>query len=195
MIVIGITGSIATGKSTVGRIFKQLKIPVFDSDHEVHNMLSNDIKIINSIVNIFGNVTDKFGKIDRDKLGKMIFFDSLKRKSLEKIIHPKIKLKQKKFIKFHRRNRHKKVVLDIPLIFETKTQKEFDKIIVVWSPTRIQYIRALKRKNMTESKLKAIISNQMPQHQKKLHADLSIPSSLGIYETRKRILRWLIREF
>ena len=195
MIVIGITGSIATGKSTVGRIFKQLKIPVFDSDHEVHNMLSNDIKIINSIVNIFGNVTDKFGKIDRDKLGKMIFFDSLKRKSLEKIIHPKIKLKQKKFIKFHRRNRHKKVVLDIPLIFETKTQKEFDKIIVVWSPRRIQYIRALKRKNMTESKLKAIISNQMPQHQKKLHADLSIPSSLGIYETRKRILRWLIREF
>ena len=195
MIVIGITGSIATGKSTVGRIFKQLKIPVFDSDHEVHNMLSNDIKIINSIVNMFGNVTDKFGKIDRDKLGKMIFFDSLKRKSLEKIIHPKIKLKQKKFIKFHRRNRHKKVVLDIPLIFETKTQKEFDKIIVVWSPTRIQYIRALKRKNMTESKLKAIISNQMPQHQKKLHADLSIPSSLGIYETRKRILRWLIREF
>ena len=158
-------------------------------------MLSNDIKIINSIVNIFGNVTDKFGKIDRDKLGKMIFFDSLKRKSLEKIIHPKIKLKQKKFIKFHRRNRHKKVVLDIPLIFETKSQKEFDKIIVVWSPRRIQYIRALKRKNMTESKLKAIISNQMPQHQKKLHADLSIPSSLGIYETRKRILRWLIREF
>ena len=195
MIVIGLTGSIATGKSTVGRIFKQLKIPVFDSDLEVHNMLSNDIKIINSIVNIFGNVTDKFGKIDRDKLGKMIFFDSLKRKSLEKIIHPKIKLKQKKFIKFHRRNRHKKVVLDIPLIFETKTQKEFDKIIVVWSPRRIQYIRALKRKNMTESKLKAIISNQMPQHQKKLHADLSIPSSLGIYETRKRILRWLIREF
>ena len=195
MIVIGLTGSIATGKSTVGRIFKQLKIPVFDSDHEVHNMLSNDIKIINSIVNIFGSVTDKFGKIDRDKLGKMIFFDSLKRKSLEKIIHPKIKLKQKKFIKFHRRNRHKKVVLDIPLIFETKTQKEFDKIIVVWSPRRIQYIRALKRKNMTESKLKAIISNQMPQHQKKLHADLSIPSSLGIYETRKRILRWLIREF
>ena len=195
MIVIGLTGSIATGKSTVGRIFKQLKIPVFDSDHEVHNMLSNDIKIINSIVSIFGNVTDKSGKIDRDKLGKKIFFDSLKRKSLEKIIHPKIKLKQKKFIKFHRRNRYKKVVLDIPLIFETKTQKEFDKIIVVWSPRRIQYIRALKRKNMTESKLKAIISNQMPQHQKKLQADLSIPSSLGIYETRKRILKWLIREF
>ena len=73
--------------------------------------------------------------------------------------------------------------------------KEFDKIIVVWSPRRIQYIRALKRKNMTESKLKAIISNQMPQHQKKLQADLSIPSSLGIYETRKRILKWLIREF
>ena len=193
MIVIGLTGSIATGKSTVGRIFKQLKIPVFDSDHEVHNMLSNDIKIINSIVSIFGNVTDKFGKIDRDKLGKKIFFDSLKRKSLEKIIHPKIKLKQKKFIKFHRRNRHKKVVLDIPLIFETKSQKEFDKIIVVWSPRRIQYIRALKRKNMTESKLKAIISNQMPQYQKRLHADLSIPSSLGIYETRKRLLRWLIR--
>ena len=195
MIVIGITGSIATGKSTVGRIFKQLKIPVFDSDHEVHNLLSNDIKIINSIVSIFGNVTDEFGKIDRDKLGKKIFFDSLKRKSLEKIIHPKIKFRQKKFIKFHRRNRHKKVVLDIPLIFETNTQKEFDKIIVVWSPKRLQYLRALKRKNMTESKLKAIISNQMPQYEKRLHADLSIPSSLGIYETRKRILRWLIREF
>ena len=64
MIVIGLTGSIATGKSTVGKIFKQLKIPVFDSDHEVHKMLSNDIKIINSIVSTFGNVTDKFGKID-----------------------------------------------------------------------------------------------------------------------------------
>ena len=146
MIVIGLTGSIATGKSTVGRIFKQLKIPVFDSDHEVHNMLSNDIKIINSIVSIFGNVTDKFGKIDRDKLGKKIFFDSLKRKSLEKIIHPKIKLKQKKFIKFHRRNRHKKVVLDIPLIFETKTKEKLNEKIVI-----SMFSKKLKKMKMKEA--------------------------------------------
>ena len=74
---------------------------------------SNDIKIINSIVSIFGDVTDKFGKIDRRQIKEKMFSDSLKRKSLEKIIHPKNKVKtEKKFIKFHRRNRHKKVVLE-----------------------------------------------------------------------------------
>ena len=195
MKIIGLTGSIATGKSTAARIFKNLKVPVFDSDREVHKMLRLNGDAFDQIINNFGKIIDNYGNIDRQELGKIVFFDKSKKILLENIIHPKIQKKKEKFIKKYRILNKKKVVMDIQLIFETNSEKKFDKIVVVWAPNRILKTRALRRENMSLKKLDAILESQTPQNYKILKADLSLPTSLGIFETRKRIIRWMKKEF
>ena len=145
MKIIGLTGSIATGKSSVSNMFKYMRIPVHEADKEVHNLLGPHGLAVLDIISEFGDVGNIDIGIDRQKLGDMIFVDPLAKKKLELIIHPHVWRDRNKFIKQMKLQNRKLVALDIPLLFENGSDIICDKIICVWAPYFLQKQRALKR--------------------------------------------------
>lgn len=191
MKIIGLTGSIATGKSSVSNMLKYMRIPVHEADKEVHNLLGPNGLAVLDIISEFGDVGNIDTGIDRQKLGDMIFVDPLAKKKLELIIHPHVWRDRNKFIKQMKLQNRKLVALDIPLLFENGSDIICDKIICVWAPYFLQKQRALKRIGMTQHKLDAILANQLPQQLKKQLADFSLPTGLGKANTYKLLKRWL----
>ena len=191
MKTIGLTGSIATGKSSVGEMFYRLGIPVHDSDKTVHSLMSLNGAAVPKILNLFGNVCDNNNGIDRQKLGNIIFSDSEAKVKLEAIIHPLVRLERTKFINQMRGQRRKMIVVDIPLLFETYTDHICDIIICAWAPEFLQRQRALKRFGMSEKKLDAILCQQLPQREKMKLADFCLPTGLGKAYSFKLLKRWL----
>ena len=191
MKIIGLTGSIATGKSSVSDMFRCLKIPVHDADKAVHNFLGPNGLAVLDIINEFGNVGHFDKGIDRQKLGNIIFSDPEAKNRLELIIHPLVWQNRNKFIKQMKLQNRKVVVLDIPLLFETESSIVCDEIICVWAPYFLQKQRALKRIGMTQHKFDAILNNQLPQQTKMQLADFSLPTGLGKAYTYKLLKRWL----
>ena len=191
MKIIGLTGSIATGKSSVSDMFKYLKIPVHDADKTVHNFLGPNGLAVLDIIKEFGNVGNFDKGIDRQKLGNIIFSDPEAKNRLELIIHPLVWQHRNKFIKQMKLQNKKIVVVDIPLLFETESADICDEIICVWAPYFLQKQRALKRVGMTQHKFNAILNNQLPQQTKMLLADFNLPTGLGKAYTYKLLKRWL----
>lgn len=180
MKIIGLTGSIGAGKSTAAGLLRSLGIPVFDSDAYVHDLLANDPEVIARIIEQFPSSRDGEGyKIDRKALGKIVFYNYEARKRLEGILHPKIWESQRGFIAAARRAGHKKVVLDIPLLYETERDRLCDAVFCVTVPHFIQRQRVLSRKGMDESKFSAILRGQLPSRHKEKLADYIIPTGLG----------------
>ena len=192
MRIIGLTGSIATGKSSVSDMFRYLRIPVHDADRSVHNFLGPHGLAVLDIIAAFGDVGNFDNGIDRQKLGDIIFSDSEAKNRLELIIHPLIWQDRHKFFKHMRLQNRKIVVVDIPLLFETESDMICDNIICVWAPYFLQRRRALHRTGMTEHKLDAILNNQLPQHTKMQLADFCLPTGLGKAYTYKLLKRWLL---
>ncbi len=178
MIVIGLTGSIGMGKSTVGRQFALLGAKVASADAFVHQLMEQDKKLIAEVEKNFPSAIIN-QKIDRQKLGKVVFSDSEKRKILEHIIHPKVVELEEKFVRRQKLLGTKLLVLDIPLLFETVAEGRVDYTIVVTAPAFIQRQRVLKRKNMTQEKFEKIVASQMPDYEKRLRADFIIDTGLG----------------
>ena len=178
MIVIGLTGSIGMGKSTVSKQFSLLGAKVASADDFVHYLLKNDTKIIADIAKEFPNAVID-GVIERKILGKIVFADAQKLKILEQILHPKVVALEEKFVKKQRRLGAKLVVLDIPLLFETGAEKRVDYTVVVTAPKFIQRRRVLARTGMTAEKFAQIISTQMPDNEKRKRADFIIQTGLG----------------
>jgi len=184
--ILGLTGSIGMGKTTTSLLFKFQGIPVFDSDKTVHKLISSDLKTINEINKIFPlSVTD--GKIDRKKLGNEVFNNEDKLKKLENILHPLVRNKRDKFIKKSIRNRFPIVLLDIPLLFETNTNKICDYTIVVTAPFFIQKSRVLKREGMTNDKFYKILDKQLADSIKRKKADFIIFSNMGRHLALKKV--------
>ena len=184
MIILGLTGSIGMGKTTIANIFSYLSVPVFDSDYEVHK-LYKDPKIISLISSHFPESYNKKDKsIDRNILSSMIFTDSInpidlydveeKKKLLESIIHPLIRNKQNDFIKKHILLGNKYVLIDIPLLFETGSENRFDYIITATAPFFIQKQRVLSRSGMTEEKFYKILDSQISNEEKIRKSDFII---------------------
>ena len=186
MIIIGLTGSIGMGKSTAARIFRGLRIPVYDSDLSVHRVLGFGGAAVKPIEGLFPSVV-KEGKVDRDALGKRVFSDSEALKELEKIIHPLVRRTQDSFLRLYAARRAPIVVLDIPLLFEVGLNIRCDVSIVVSAPQFIQEARVLARPGMTREKFSGIIARQMPDHEKCRRADFVIPSNQGKRETLRRL--------
>ena len=192
MKIIGLTGSIATGKSTVAQMLREMKLPVFDADACVHKMLRPHGEAVEMIIEQFGaDMGSLHIGIDRQKLGDRIFADGRARQKLEQILHPLVEKKRLNFIKQCHRRRQKIAIIDIPLLFETGGEENCSYVITVWAPHRLIKQRALKRKNMNEMKLTQILNTQYPQYVKKRFSDLALPSGLGKGETRKRLKKWL----
>jgi dephospho-CoA kinase len=192
MRIIGLTGSIATGKSSVSDMFRYLRIPVHDADRSVHNFLGPHGLAVLDIIAAFGDVGNLDNGIDRQKLGDIIFSDPEAKNRLELIVHPLIWQDRQKFFKHMRLQNRKIVVVDIPLLFETGSDMVCDNIICVWAPYFLQRQRALHRAGMTQQKLDTILNNQLPQHTKMQLADFCLPTGLGKAYTYKLLKRWLL---
>lgn len=192
MRIIGLTGSIGTGKSTTARLCRRLGAWVYDSDEAVHRLLSPKGQAFRDVALLFPDAWDrKKHIINRKILGELVFRDDAARKKLENILHPHIWAQQKKFILKARRAGIKHVVMDIPLLFETDAQKRMDTVITVTAPYFLQRLRVLKRPHQTLEKFHAILRQQIPQILKTRMSDYVIPTGLGqrfVLDRLKQIL-------
>ena len=179
MLIIGLTGGIASGKSTIASYMMRHHVPVFDSDKAVHKLLGPKGAAIPQIVARFGDVGDDISGIDRAKLGRKVFADTKELGALEAILHPMVQDSRAKMVKLARMRRCKAVVCDIPLLFETKADKECDVTVMAWAPDFLIRQRALRRPHMTQEKLAQIMARQMSYHERAKLADERIATGLG----------------
>ena len=175
MITVGLTGSIATGKSEVAKLLSGADIPVFDSDAEVHGLYA-DGQTVGLIGKTFpGVVVD--GKIDRQLLGQRVLASPEDLKKLESLIHPLVKEKRKEFISRWLKQECPFVILDIPLLYETGEDQKVDYVVVVSADEEIQRKRAMARPGMTGEKLASLLARQMPDAEKRSRADFVVKNS------------------
>ena len=165
MIIIGITGSIGMGKTTIARMIHSFGIPVFDSDREVKDILQNNDNAKSQIAKIWPNVIikeNKRSKLDKTLLSKIIFSDKEERERLEKIIHPLVRKRRNIFIK----NNHNSyiIALDVPLLYETGTDKICDEVFLAYTNQTKQKARVLARANMSDEIFNAIKKTQWDTH-------------------------------
>jgi dephospho-CoA kinase len=191
MIVIGLTGSISMGKSVAARQFTLCGADVCDSDRLVHRLLGKGGAAVEKVGALFpGALAGE--AINRAALGREVFGDPGRLKQLEAILHPMVRRLQEQFLTKARIHRRRVVVLDIPLLFETRAEKRCDCTVVATAPAFLQRQRALRRPGMTREKLARILAQQMPDAQKRKRADFIIFTGIGKYNSLrmvKRILR------
>ena len=181
MIIIGITGSIGMGKSTIASMFKLLNIPVHDSDHVVKKIIENNTLVKNKIKKEWPDVICiKKGNeiINKSKLSELIFRNTQYKVKLEKIIHPLVHKEREKFLKKYKSNKFI-IAIDVPLLYETGVNKICDYIFLALTSEKNQKIRVLKRKNMNEKKLQLIKKNQWSDKMKKSQNPYIISTSYG----------------
>jgi dephospho-CoA kinase len=178
MKILGLTGSIGMGKSTLAQMARRRGIPVFDADAVVHKLLGPQGRAVDPVLARFPEVGCGEG-IDRVKLGRAVFGNAKKLERLESILHPLVNQERQRFLGQCRRRRQKLVLLDIPLLFEKTGWKICDRIMVVGAPPFIQAARVLGRPGMGWDRLKAIRNVQMADSKKRLLADFFIPTGLG----------------
>ncbi len=195
MLIVGLTGSIATGKSATAAMLRRLNFKVHDSDKAAHQLMGPGGRAVDDIISIFGSeVVNTASGVNRIRLGNIVFADPAKRVLLEQILHPLIRDQKQRFIQNNRLQRRKAVFLDVPLLFETGGDRDCNRVITVWCPAFLQTARALQRRGMTEEKFSSVVNAQWPQSRKCLSSDLALPSSLGKAETFRRLKRWLRSE-
>jgi len=189
VIVAGLTGGIATGKSTVSAIFKRLGAHIIDADELAREVVKKGSYAWKEIKRLFGeDVLNPDGTIDRAKLGSIVFRDELKRKRLEGIIHPEV-FREIERLKgsISRKERDAIIILDIPLLIESGYQGKVDKVILVYADEKEQ-LRRLRGKLSAEDALNRI-SSQMPLDEKRIYADYIVDNSGSIEETESQCRR------
>ena len=158
-LIIGLTGGIASGKSTVCKFFSNLSIPIIDADQISHDLTKINGSAYSEVIEYFGeNITGENGDIDRKKLGAIVFNSKSKKEKLESIIHPKVLSTIQAEIK-SRRGEYK--IIEVPLLIESGFQEFTNRILVVDCSTETQMERLMKRDGVTEEYAKNILSNQI----------------------------------
>ena len=188
MIILGVTGSIGMGKSTAGKLLERMGCPVHCSDVSVRNALKPYGKAFEKVALTFPESWDKKTRLlKKDVLSDIVFSNSEKKRKLENILHPIAQEEQSEFI-FHQKKMGRDFcALDIPLLFETGADKRVDYTIVVTAPFFIQAQRVLNRKGMTEEKFHRILNTQMPDIEKRAHADFVVQTGLGKAYTHRAL--------
>jgi len=181
MIVLGLTGSVGMGKSTVARMFRDEGVPVFDADAAVHRLQGPGGALVAGIEAAFPGTAGPDG-VDRTALAERVLADPEALRRLEAIVHPEVARERDTFLAAHKDA--PAVVLDIPLLFEKGLEKSVDKVAVVSADPEIQRIRTLARPGMTAEKYLRILSHQLPDSEKKARADFVIPTDCSLDETR-----------
>lgn len=178
--IIGLTGSIGMGKSTVAGMFRKLGVPVFDADAEVRRLQGPGGRALAAIEALFPGTTHEQG-LHREKLGAAVFGDHGKLRQLEQILHPLVAEAQSAFLGAHRLK--PAIVLDVPLLFEKGGWRRCHINVVVSAPYRVQRARVLARPGMTAQKFAGILKGQMPDREKRALADVVIETGRGRRET------------
>jgi dephospho-CoA kinase len=180
------------GKSTAAVSLRQLQVPLFDADRVVHRLLAPGGGAVEMVAAAFPGVRAVKGGIDRSLLGQRVFGDPGALSRLERIIHPIVEAREKQFCAQSRAWRKPVVVLDIPLLFESRSERRCDYVLVVSAPRFVQRQRVLRRPGMTENRLAAILSNQIPDREKCRRADFVVPTGLSRALSLRR-LRAIVR--
>lgn len=189
MLNVGLTGGIATGKSTVVRMLVKKGARVIDHDALVHALQEPGRPVWNRIVEAFGReILDAGGRIDRKKLGVLVFGDEGRRKALEGIVHPAVlEEAQRERDRIGRKDERAIVLSDIPLLLEVGMQGLFDLILLVYAPPEVQIARVMKRNNMTRNEAVARLEAQMPIDEKLKRADVVIRNDGTMKELQQRV--------
>lgn len=192
--IIGLTGSIASGKSTVSKMLKSAGYPIIDADLVARLVVEPGSATLAKIIQAFGKeVISENGTMNRAKVGEIIFNDPAKRKILNDIIHPAIRQEMLKQRQEFLLQGHETIVMDIPLLFESRLQRLVDKILVVSVTEENQFNRLVERNGFTEKEARVRISSQLPMSVKEDGADAVIYNNGTIDETEKQLKRILER--
>jgi dephospho-CoA kinase len=189
MILIGLTGSIAMGKSEAAKILAKAGLPVFDADVEVHKLYDSAEGA--KLIAAFAPKAVLNGRVDRTVLTRLALRDKDLLSRLEPVVHEAIRQRRQDFIAQQRAKSAKAVVLDIPLLFETGSEKIMDKTLVISSTPERQRARALARPGMTPQRLAMILERQMPDDQKRARANVVIDNNGTLAELEKSLLALL----
>ncbi len=183
-LIIGLTGSIGMGKSTVAQMFVDQGIPLFDADAAVHELQAKDGALVEKIESLFPGTTGDNG-VDRQKLGAAVLGDADALRQLEQLIHPAVGAMRADFLAAN--SEEPMIIFDIPLLFEKAETSGVDHIIVVSASEEDQRERVLARAGMTTEKFVKIMSLQMPDAKKREHADSVIDTSQPKDNTRRQV--------
>ena len=182
--VLGLTGSLGMGKSVTAKMFAEAGVPVHDSDATVHQLYEGEAAA--AIEQAFPGTTVA-GKVDRAKLAAIVLNDKAALARLELIVHPLVGQSTDKFLAEAQARGEAVVVLDVPLLFETRAERRCDAIVVVSAPPEVQRARAFERPGMTQEKFNAIVTKQMPDAEKRRRADFIVDSSKGFDSARAQV--------
>lgn len=190
--ILGLTGGIASGKSTVSAYLAQNGALIIDADLIARQVVAKKSSGLKQIVAKFGEeILTASGELDRKKLGKLVFSNKDLLKALTDITGPLIRAEILREIQAAKKAQVKLVVLDIPLLFETGYQTLCDKVMVVTIPSKLQLERVMKRDNLSAAEARKRIANQLPASKRNELADVLIDNSKSVAETYQQVLKWL----
>ncbi|MCD9186852.1 MAG: dephospho-CoA kinase [Pyrinomonadaceae bacterium] len=190
MLKVGLTGSIAVGKSFVCEVFRELGAFVLDADQTAREVVAPNSKGLALIIEKFGaEVLQENGELDRVKMAGIVFADEEKRLLLNSIVHPLVFEAQNEWLAQCERLKPDGIaIVDAALMIESGGYKRFTKLIVVWCDFAIQLDRLIKRNSFSEAEALKRINAQMPQEEKKKFADYLIDTSKGFEDTRRQVI-------
>ncbi len=188
MLRVGLTGSIAVGKSFVASVLAELGCQVLDADETAREVVRPGAAGLAAVIEAFGEgVIRQDGTLDRQQLGSLIFADETQRKLLNSILHPYIMAKQDERLReWEAENPNGIAIVDAALMIESGGYKRFDKLIVVHCRPEVQLERLMTRDGLSREEARERIASQMPQEEKQKHADYLIDTSEGFADTRRR---------
>ena len=191
MQVIGLTGGIATGKSTVSALLEKAGAVIIDADRIARQVVKKGLPAYREIIENFGeSILLPDGEINRSALGDIIFNDPQKKQLLNRIVHPHVRKEQNRQLKgIEKKDPGAIVILDIPLLIETQTYRDLSEVIVVYAPEHIQMKRLMQREDISKSDALARIRSQIPIEEKKDKATIVIDNSGTRENTRKQTLK------
>ena len=188
MLVVGLTGSIAMGKSTVARMFASFGAPVFDADAAVRDLYAGPLA--QAVEALFSGVVGQKG-VDRNRLAERVLGDKDALRRLEALVHPEVAKARLGFFERSRSAGRRLVVVDVPLLFETGGERSVDLVVVVSADLAQQRARALERPGMTGDKLLSILAKQTPDEEKRQRAHAVIDTNCVLDETLAQVRQFL----
>ncbi len=189
MLKVGLTGGIASGKSFVVGLLRDLGCAVLDADATAHEVMEPGQPAYDGIVAHFGReILDETGRIDRARLGAIVFADTAQRLKLNSIVHPEVYAAQARWLaEVERRDPRGIAVIDAALMIETGSYRRFDRLVVVHCQPALQLERLMLRNQLTREAAAARIAAQLPTAEKLPYADFAIDTSAGFDETRRQV--------
>lgn len=188
MLKVGLTGSIAVGKSFVLKDFRELGAFTLDADLTAREVVAPNTKGLQLLVETFGaEILQPNGELDRTRLGAIVFADDAKRQLLNSIVHPLVIEAQNEWLNEREKENPRGIaVIDAALMIESGSYKRFNKLVVVFCEPAIQLQRLMSRNNLSETEALKRINSQLPQDEKKRHANFLIDTSKGFDDTRRQ---------